>query len=118
MKKLMTLAAAMTALAAAATDYTWSGASGGSWTDEANWGGSGYPGASDKAIISATTEITIPSGGASVWNLNIGSGATLTLTAASGVDHAQAANALALARGDNAIDGSGSLVLKVSIIFP
>ena len=64
MKKLMTLAAAMTVLAAAATDYTWTG--GGTdtlWTNEANWDGSGYPQSGDTATLNtADAVITVPAG--------------------------------------------------------
>ena len=78
MKKLMILAAAMTALAAAATDYTWdSTRATGAWNDASNWGGSGYPSASsDKAIFNSAATVTI-SGGECVGTVSLGADVTI-----------------------------------------
>lgn len=43
-------------------EYVWTGGGDGStWTDVANWGGSGYPGESDNARFSSGAEVTITS---------------------------------------------------------
>lgn len=117
MKKLMILAAALSCVSVAvATDYTWSGSSGGSWTDEANWGGSGYPGStagadettSDTATFNSAATVTIPSGGAKVSAMTVN--AAVTLEADSGSDASQYANALSIC-STTGITGSGSFVL-------
>ena len=78
MKKLMTFAAALTALAATATDYTWdSTKSTGAWNNASNWGGSGYPSASsDKAIFNSAATVTI-SGGECVGTVSLGANVTI-----------------------------------------
>ena len=69
------------ALCAFAANYTWTGGGvEGKWDDPVNWGGSGYPGESDKAIFQSNTypQITSPET-ITVLDVRIDASASLTI---------------------------------------
>ena len=69
------------ALCVFATNYTWTGGGvEGKWDDPVNWGGSGYPGESDKAIFQSNTypQITSPET-ITVLDVRIDASASLTI---------------------------------------
>ncbi|MBM4302315.1 MAG: hypothetical protein FJ121_12470 [Deltaproteobacteria bacterium] len=62
-----------------ATYYDWTTSGGGNWSTDANWSGTGIPGANDQATINPTVAAVVNGNGASVNTLTIGSQVTMTV---------------------------------------
>src|SRR6185295_11068162 len=85
---ILALAALWSAPSARAASYTWAGADGGSWNNNANWTpNTGHPVAGDTAIFPAamnsTTPITLDANQA-VTNMTINGTGTITFNSGTG----------------------------------
>ena len=89
MKKLLAVVIAVASATAFATEFKWTGGgAAGSWKDEANWGGDGYPHeAGDKAafVLTADLAVTLDTGCETpLVGVTVSGAGKLTLTASEG----------------------------------
>lgn len=81
MKKIYTIIAALFLYSTYSFSATFTSVLTGSWTTPATWGTPTAPTAADDAVISAGTNVTVPTpGGSDITNVTINAGGTLTIT--------------------------------------